>query len=80
MEENKNELVAVNGESTEVAEVHSGMPTGAAMLIGGGLALAGIAGIKKLRKVLKNRKDKKYAEANVKEDDVVAEDDFDDEE
>ena len=77
MEENKNELVAVNGESTEVAEVHSGMPTGAAMLIGGGLAL--IAGVKKLRKVLKNRKDKKYAEANAKEDDV-AEDDFDDEE
>jgi len=79
MEENKNELVAVNGESTEVAEVHSGMPTGAAMLIGGGLALAGIAGVKKLRKVLKNRNDKKYAEANAKEDDV-AEDDFDDEE
>lgn len=79
MEENKNELVAVNGESTEVAEVHSGMPTGAAMLIGGGLALTGIAGVKKLRKVLKNRKDKKYAEANAKEDDV-AEDDFDDEE
>lgn len=62
-----------------MAEVHSGMPTGAAMLIGGGLALAGIAGVKKLRKVLKNRNDKKYAEANAKEDDV-AEDDFDDEE
>lgn len=78
----KNELVAVNGEAAEIAETHTGMSTGAAMLIGGGLAVAGIAAVKKLRKVLKNRKTKKYVQDNVDynvNDDTV-EDDFDEEE
>ena len=44
-----------NEEYTETNE-NSGMGTGLAMLIGGGIALATVAGVKKLKKVWANRK------------------------
>lgn len=50
-------------EEVDVAEGKTGMCTGLAMLIGGGLALAGAAGFKKLKKVIANHKAKKAAEA-----------------
>lgn len=59
MEENR-DLVVVNDEVNEISEESkSGMSTGVAMLIGGGITLAVTAGVKKLRKVLANKKAKK---------------------
>lgn len=55
-------------EEVTVAEGKTGIGTGLAMLIGGGLALAGAAGIKKLKKVIANRKAKKAAEAEDSEE------------
>lgn len=67
MEENKNELVAVNNEAVaEVTEANTGLPTGAAMIIGGGLTVAGIVAVKKLRKAWLAHKAKKYAQSTSK--------------
>ena len=59
---NEVEFEEIENEETTAAEGESGLSTGLAMLIGGGLALAGAAGIKKLKKVIANRKAKKAAE------------------
>ena len=47
----------------DVAEVKTGMGTCGAMLIGGGLTLAVIAGVKVVKKFIAERKAKKAAEA-----------------
>ena len=59
---NEVEFEEIENEETTVAEGETGLSTGLAMLIGGGLALAGAAGIKKLKKVITNHKAKKAAE------------------
>lgn len=65
---NYDEVIEVEEEN--VAEGKTGMATGLAMLIGGGLALAGAAGVKKLKKVIANHKAKKAAEAEESEDET----------
>ena len=60
-------------EESEGTETRSGMGTGLAMLIGGGLTLAAIAGGKKLKKVWKNHKVKTELEKVMEED---TDDDF----
>lgn len=63
--ENMNYDEAMETEEVAVVEDKPGINTGLAMLIGGGLALAGAAGIRKLKKVIANHKAKKAAEAVV---------------
>lgn len=46
----------IEEEMDEETEGRSGMPTGLAMLLGGGLALGAVAGFKKLKKVWSERK------------------------
>ena len=58
----------MENEEVTVAEGKTGIGTGLAMLIGGGLALAGAAGVKKLKKVIANRKAKKAAAAEGSEE------------
>ena len=72
--EERNELVAE--EIIEKTTGRSGMGTGLAMLIGGGLTLAVIVGGKKLREVWLNRKAKK--EQDVEEFDDYFDEEFDD--
>lgn len=60
-ENEKNEVMLVEEEETNnepevIEEEHSGMSTGLAMLIGGGLALGAVALGKKLKKVWAKRK------------------------
>ena len=55
-------------EETVATEGEGGMSTGVAMLIGGGLALACAAGVKKLKKVIADRKAKKAAAAKETEE------------
>ena len=52
-----NDEIEVVGEPEEVMDERSGMPTGLAMLIGGGITLA-VAGVKKVKNVLDKRKAK----------------------
>lgn len=66
MEERTNELVETeNIEEAEEVNESSGLGTGLAMLIGGGIALAVAAGGKKLKKVWDRHKAKKEAEVIV---------------
>lgn len=63
-ENEKNEVMLVEEEETNnepeiIEEEHSGMSTGLAMLIGGGLALGAVALGKKLKKVALGKKLKK---------------------
>lgn len=67
---NEVEFEEIETEETVVADGETGISTGLAMLIGGGLALAGAAGIKKLKKVIANRKAKKAAAAEKTEGDT----------
>ena len=53
-----NDEIEVVGEPEEVMDEPSGMPTGLAMLIGGGITLAVVAGVKKVKNVLVKRKAK----------------------
>ena len=53
-----NDETEVVGEPEEVMDERSGMPTGLAMLIGGGITLAVVAGVKKVKNVLDKRKAK----------------------
>lgn len=73
--EERNELVTTE-EIIEKTTGRSGMGTGLAMLIGGGLTLAVIVGGKKLRKVWLNHKAKK--EQDVEEFDDYFDEEFDD--
>ena len=63
-----NDEIEVVGEPEEVMDERSGMPTGLAMLIGGGITLAVVAGVKKVKKLLANRKAKKAEEENTVEE------------
>lgn len=65
---NENEMMNINNEEIEndvVVEEDSGIGTGLAMLIGSGLTLAGIAGVKAFKKVWKKHKAKKILETEV---------------
>lgn len=61
MNENEKNITTteVTNYEPEVVEEENGISTGLAMLIGSGLTLAAIAGVKKLKKVRENRKAKK---------------------
>lgn len=58
-----NEEITMTPEENEEfgieVEEKSGIGTGFAMIVGGVLAVAGIAGVKKLKEMWKNRKSKK---------------------
>lgn len=83
MEEKKLEVMeSINDEIQEAEEIiesneKSGMNTGLAMAIGGALTLATVAGVKKLRALWKERKEKK--EDSFEEVDIVSDDFYDDE-
>ena len=68
---NEVEFEEIENEETYVTEGETGISTGLAMLIGGGLALAGAAGFKKLKKVIADRKAKKAAAAEATEGDTT---------
>lgn len=57
-EETMNEEL-VNEEAYDETEERSGMPTGLAMLIGGGIAIGVAAGAKKLKKVWDSLREKR---------------------
>lgn len=72
----RNDEIEVVEEPEEVTDGRSGMPTGLAMLIGSGLTLAIVAGVKKAKKVFDKHKAKKEQPVMVvpnDEDEIVDE-------
>lgn len=67
MDENKDVMTTeeVNGEIEEMAADSGWSGFGLALLIGSGLTLAAVAGVKKAKKVWANHKAKKQFEAEV---------------
>ncbi|MCI9004420.1 MAG: hypothetical protein HFH39_04105 [Lachnospiraceae bacterium] len=76
MEENRMEGMAMDLVEVESGEEsgRTGLGTGLAMLIGSGLTLAAVVGVRKARKAWKNHKAKKaeeYVEEDFDEEDAV---------
>lgn len=70
-EETKIMETEMTNTEPEYVEESSGMSTGLAMAIGGALALATAAGIKKLKKVWDKRKLKKELAEDVEDSNVI---------